>query len=157
MIRWRFILTRCTVVIAVLVLLRWGLGPVASFVTVRGIQLATGAKVEMASTRVGLFPPRVQYTDVRIADPRDGKQLRDALRADSIELVIDGNALLHRRWVAHSGRISGLQIGSKREVSGHFEQVEEIQSPSDTPSVLSQWIRGQRDQWTAEAAGWLDE
>ncbi len=85
MIRWRFVLTRFVVIVAVLVLLRWGLGPVANYVTIRGLESVTGAKVEIAKTRVGLFPPRVQYVDLHIADPRDGKEMRDAFRADSDE------------------------------------------------------------------------
>ena len=125
MIRWRFVLTRVIVVVAVLVLLRWGLGPVASYVTIHGLQKVTGAQVEIAKTRVGLFPPRVQYADVRIADPREDKEMRDAFRADAIDLVIDGDALLHRRWVARDGRITGLQIGARRETSGHIEAADE--------------------------------
>ncbi len=124
MIRWHFVLTRLIIIVAVLALLRWGLGPVANYVTIRGLEGATGAKVEIAKTRVGLFPPRVQYVDVRIADPRDDKEMRDAIRADSIDLVIDGDALLHRRWVAREGRISGLQIGARRDTSGHIAGVE---------------------------------
>ena len=81
MIRWRFVLTRLIVIIAVLMLLRWGLGPVANFLTVRGLETVTGAKVEIAKTRVGLFPPRVQYVGFQIADPRAGKQMRDMFRA----------------------------------------------------------------------------
>lgn len=140
MIRWRFVLSRLAIVVAVLALLRWGLGPVASYVTTRSLQTATGAKVEVGKVRVGLFPPRVQYIDVHIADPRDDKQMRDAIHADSIELAIDGDALLHRRWVASDGRITGLQIGSERETSGHLASDEYVEASSDGPSMLSQLI-----------------
>ena len=47
MIRWRFVITRLVVIAVVLMLLRWGLGPVVSYITVRGIESATGAKVEI--------------------------------------------------------------------------------------------------------------
>ena len=46
MIRWRFVFTRLLIVIAVLALLRWGMGPVAQYVTVRGLETATGSKVD---------------------------------------------------------------------------------------------------------------
>ena len=107
MIRWRYVSTRLFVLLAVLMLLRWGLGPVANFLTIRGLQSITGAKVEIAQTRVGMFPPRVHYTDLRVADPRSDKQMRDVVRAESVNLVIDGDALMHRRWVARDGRITG--------------------------------------------------
>lgn len=146
MIRWRFVLTRLIVLIAALVLLRWGLGPVVSYVTARAIQSATGARVDIAKTRVGLFPPRVQYVDVQVADPRDGKEMRDAFRADSIDLVIDGDALMHRRWVASDGRITGLQIGAQRDTSGKLETVASDQSADDGPSMLSQLLGTQADK-----------
>ena len=138
MIRWRFVLTRLLIGVAVLMLLRWGLGPVVSYITVQGLQLTTGARAEIAETRVGLFPPRVQYLDVAVADPRGGKEMRDAFRAETIDLVIDGNALLHRRWVASDGRITGLQIGSHRETSGHFDaEPVEPKEIDAGPSMLS--------------------
>ncbi len=151
MIRWRFVLTRLIIIVAVLVLLRWGLGPVANYVTIRGLEGATGAKVEIAKTRVGLFPPRVQYVDVRIADPRDDKEMRDAIRADSIDLVIDGDALLHRRWVARDGRITGLQIGARRETSGHIAGVDEPADRSDGPSMLSRLLGATTDKLADQA------
>jgi uncharacterized protein (TIGR03545 family) len=150
MIRWRFVFTRLVVIIVVLALLRWGMGPVASYMTIRSIQAITGAKVEIAQANVGLFPPRVQYSDVRIADPRERKALRDAFRADAIDFVIDGDALLHRRWVAREGRMTGIQIGSTRSTSGHLEQEPEPEI-SDGPSFLSTLI-GSAGEQLAERA-----
>ncbi|MCP4887109.1 MAG: TIGR03545 family protein [Planctomycetaceae bacterium] len=150
MIRWRFVLTRLFVIAVVLMLLRWGLGPVASYMTTRSLEAMTGAKVEVAEATVGLFPPRVHYTDVRIADPRDGKHLRDAFRAESVDFVIDGDALLHRRWVAREGRISGIQIGSARETSGHKESAETVES-SEGPSFLATLV-GQATSKLSEQA-----
>jgi uncharacterized protein (TIGR03545 family) len=148
MIRWRFVLTRLIVIIAVLALLRWGLGPVASYVTVGGLETLTGAKVEIAKTRIGLFPPRVQYVDVHIADPRDGKEMRDAFRADTIDLVIDGDALLHRRWVARDGRITGLKIGARRETSGHIARLDDRDNGDDVPSMLSRLVGATTEKLT---------
>ncbi|WP_372896365.1 TIGR03545 family protein [Stieleria sp.] len=139
MIRWRFVVTRLLIVSAVLVLLGLGLGPVARYVTVLGLQSATGAKVEIGTTQVKLFPPTIRYEDFRVADPRDAKEMRDAFRADAIELALDGNAILHRRWVAREGSITGLQIGAKRDTSGHLSGDEDFEAPSlsDKPGVLS--------------------
>ena len=114
MIRWPFVLTRLLIVIAVLALLRWGMGPVAQYVAIRGLETATGSKVDINNTQVGLFPPSIQFSDVRVTDPRDGKDMRDAFRAKSINLVMDGNALLRRHWVAKQGIISGIEIGAIR-------------------------------------------
>lgn len=143
MIRWQYVVTRMLAVAAVLLLLGFGAGRVVGFVTVQGLQTATGAKVEIGETHVGLFPPRIRYQQFRVADPRDRKSLRDAFRADSIELQLDGDALLHRRWVATEGVVTGLQIGATRDSSGHFSQ-EDVESPSlsDKPGVLGLLLGG---------------
>ncbi|MCG8650837.1 MAG: TIGR03545 family protein [Pirellulales bacterium] len=158
MIRWRFVITRLVVVIAVLVLLRWGLGPVVNYVTIGSLESITGAKVEIAQTRVGLFPPRVHYFDFAVADPRADKEMRDAFRAKSIDLVIDGEALLGRRWVANNGSITGVEIGAKRETSGHDapQQDEEPVSASDSPSVLGRLLSAATDEMGRQAGAVAD-
>ena len=62
MIRWRFVLTRLLIVVAFLALLRWGMGPVAQYVTVRSLETATGSKVDIKDTQVGLFPPSIHFS-----------------------------------------------------------------------------------------------
>ncbi|QEF96802.1 hypothetical protein Mal15_08320 [Stieleria maiorica] len=148
MIRWRFVVTRLLIVAAVLVLFGVGMGPVAKYVTVQGLQAATGAKVEIGAAHVKLFPPTIRYEDFHVADPRDAKAMRDAFRADTIELALDGDAILHRRWVAREGSITGLQIGAKRDTSGHLDQPQEDASPSmsDKPGVLAGLLGGITDQ-----------
>ncbi len=128
MIRWRFVLTRLLIVVAFLALLRWGMGPVAQYVTVRSLETATGSKVDIKDTQVGLFPPSIHFSDVCVTDPRDGKEMRDAFRASSIELVMDGEALLRRRWVANRGLISGIEIGAKRNTSGQLSRLEKAET-----------------------------
>jgi uncharacterized protein (TIGR03545 family) len=151
MIRWTFVLTRLIVVVAILALLSFGLGPVVSFVTVRGIEQATGAKVEIEQTTVGLFPPSVHYTDVHVADPRDNKAMRDAVVADSLEFVIDGTALMQRRWVARTGTITGLKIGSDRATSGHLDPKFEVETDQTGPSMLDRLVGGASDQLSGTA------
>ncbi len=151
MIRWRFVLTRLIIIVVVLVLLSWGLGPVANYATIRGLESATGAKVEIGETRVGLFPPSVHYSDVHIADPRSGKEMHDAFTADSIELVLDGDALLHRRLIAREGRISGIQVGSQRSSSGHIVRQDEPVAKDSGPSIISQLLRATTDQAAQQA------
>lgn len=148
MIRWRFVVTRLLIVSAVVALLGLGMGPVASFVTVKGLQSATGAKVEIGKAKVKLFPPSIRYEHFRVADPRDNKAMRDAFRADTIELELDGEAMLHRRWVAREGSITGLQIGARRDSSGHLDRTEDFDAPSlsDKPGVLTHLLGGITDR-----------
>jgi uncharacterized protein (TIGR03545 family) len=150
MIRWRFVLTRLIIIVAVVVLLRWGVGSVARYATVRGLQAITGAKVEIASTRIGFFPPLVQFVDVAIADPSGDKEMRDVIRASGIDFAIDGDALMHRRWVAREARITGLQIGASRETSGHLAPMHRDDG-SHGPSMLSRLLAATTDGLTLQA------
>jgi len=136
MIRWRFLLTRVILVVAILMILGLGLGPMANYMTIAGLEATTGAKAEIGSARVGLFPPTIHYANVRVADPRDGKEMRDAFAADSVDLIIDGDAFLRRRWVVRQGKISGLQIGSQRETSGHYEREDDVAEDAGGPSMI---------------------
>ncbi|WP_164104600.1 TIGR03545 family protein [Candidatus Laterigemmans baculatus] len=137
MIRWRYVIVRLLVVGAVLAALRWSAGPVLQWCAVRGLQSATGAKVEIASTEVGLFPPRLQFSGVQVADPR--KEMRNAFAADRVELMIDGAALLQRRYEVLGGRISGIEIGGGRSESGRLDVVPAPPIEGSEPSLLSQW------------------
>ncbi len=158
MIRWRFVITRLLIIVAVVMLLRWGLGPVAEFATVQTIEASVGARAEIGSTQVGLFPPRIIYTDFRVADPRADKDLKDAFRADSIDFVIDGDSILHRRFIVSDAKISGIQIGTDRETSGHLPvEPDDAVEVSDGPSMLGKLfgsiggnLESQADQLLAE-------
>ncbi len=158
MIRWKFILTRVLIVAAILTLLRWGLGPAARYLTVQGVEMATGARADIARTEIGLFPPRVHYTDIRVADPRGRKEFHDLFRADLLDLEIDGEALLHRRWVVRNGRISGLEIGARRSESGHLDETGDDEQVVDAgSSLLSQLVAGTMDELGGQASALVDD
>ncbi|MFG0289908.1 MAG: TIGR03545 family protein [Rhodopirellula sp. JB044] len=140
MIRWRFLLTRVIIVVAILMILALGLGPMATYITVAGLESSTGARAEIGSAKVGLFPPSIHYADVHVADPRDGKEFRDAFVADSVDLIVDGDAFLRRRWVVRQARIAGLQIGTQRDSSGHYEDEVDITPDDNSPSVISKML-----------------
>lgn len=142
MIRWKYILSRVLVVAAVLALFHWTAGPIVGWCTVRTLQAATGAKVEIASTQIGLFPPRVNFAGLQVAHPR--KEMENIFQADSIELLIDGRALLQRRYEVAGGKISGIRIGGDRTKSGRLELVSTESADTDEPSFVArlcgQWI-----------------
>jgi len=158
MIRWRFVLTRILIVVALLALLRWGLGPVAQYLTVRSLESVTGSKVEIGETQVGLFPPSLHLSEVQIADPRDNKEMRDAFQAASIDFVMDGEALLRRRWVANDGNISGVVIGAPRQTSGHLSRLDtQATTDSSKVSILNQLVGSTADRLSNEATEVLDD
>ncbi len=138
MIRWRFVLTRVLIVVVFLLVMRWTAGPIVQYLVTRSLETATGAKVDIASTEIGLFPPRLSINGLKVADPN--KEMKNLFEAETMSFAINGNALLKRRYEVSSGRISGIQIGSQRADSGWLEVVpqEEVEE-SDGPSYLQQW------------------
>lgn len=155
MIRWRMILTRVLIVAAVLALFHWTAGPIVGWCMVRTLQTATGARVDLDSTHVGLFPPRVQFLGLQLADPR--KEMENVFQADAIELLIDGRALLQRRYEVAAGKISGIRIGSDRTESGRLEVVPAEPTESGKPSFLArlcgQWLDDARQSAEGMANG----
>src|SRR6056297_854383 len=139
MIRWRYIGIRLVVVLLVLMLLRWSANPVAQYFIVKALQGSAGAKVEVASTDLGLFPPRLLVHGLTIGDAR--KDMRNLFEAESVELMIDGSALLRRRFEIANSQISGLRVGTHRTTSGALEVVpsEDEEDESAGPSMISQW------------------
>ncbi len=139
MIRWRYIGIRLVVVLLVLMLLRWSANPVAQYFIVKALQGSAGAKVEVASTDLGLFPPRLLVHGLTIGDAR--KDMRNLFEAESVELMIDGSALLRRRFEIANSQVSGLRVGTHRTTSGALEVVpsEDEEDESAGPSMISQW------------------
>ncbi len=131
MIRWRYIIPRVFIVVAIFLVLRYTLAPVAKYLTVKAIGAATGARVDIASVDVGFFPPTLRYTAVAVANPRASKSLNNLVEAEEIQCVIDGRALLNRRYVIREARVSGLVVGGKRETDGHIDREPVVTSPSD--------------------------
>lgn len=154
MIRWSYVLPRAVIVILVVVGLRYALSPVVHYVVVQSIQAATGAKVDLETVEVGFFPPRLYGTDLQIANPKQNKALRNLASAQTVELSIDGDALLRRRFVVSTARIKGLAIDSDRMTSGHFEQVDQVES--EEPSQAMQWLSGIFNSATDAAKDQLD-
>jgi uncharacterized protein (TIGR03545 family) len=132
MIRWRYILTRVVIVVLIIVALRYTLAPIANYVTVGSIESTTDYKASVVKSHVGLFPPTVTYEGMQLTLKENPKE---KISAESVELEIDGEALLHRRYVVLDGRISGLKIGTPLAASNS-------QSSQPSPSVTgdSPWL-----------------
>ncbi len=135
MIRWRFILTRALIVVFAIVLLRFAMSPLMRFVTTDAIQTSTGATVELGRVHVGFFPPTVRYDKVNLRRPGRTDASVKELQADSIQLELDADALLHRRYVVRDGRIEGLRLDGKA-----FENALLDPQPEADRVIPTDWI-----------------
>ncbi len=156
MIRWNYLLTRLIFVGVVLILLSLGLSPLAKWMTINSLQTMTGAKVELDRVDVGIFPPRLIYHNLQIANPGEDKALRNLAAADAIELKINGRQLLARRYVIDDAKITGLKFDSDRVTSGHLEP-EARAAADDEPSFVTAWFENWIDSTTDVAKERFDE
>jgi uncharacterized protein (TIGR03545 family) len=156
MIRWKYVGFRLFVLIAVLMLLRWTAGPVAQWMVVRSLESSTGAKVEIASTEVGLFPPMLHLKGLKVADPK--REMRNAIEMEDIYLAVDGGALLKRRYEISNGRLKGIRIGTDRTESGWLEVIEEEPvEDAEGPSLIERISSSLVDDTKSQADAFVDD
>ncbi|MDB4679197.1 TIGR03545 family protein [Rhodopirellula sp.] len=141
MIRWNFIVPRVLILLLLAVTFRIGLNPAISWLTTQSLQSVFKSKVEIGATRTGLFPPRLQYEGIRIADPRKGKHRRNLFEADQINFLVDGNSLLRRRTVIKDGSVNGIVLNTERDAPGHLDRHhQQTLQTSKKSNDLSEWI-----------------
>lgn len=158
MIRWSYVLPRLIGVGLVLGFLTFGLPPLVRWLTVASLQAMIGAKVDLDRVDVGLFPPRLVYHGMSLANPSGDKSFRDLVSTEAIALHIDGAALLRRRYVVREARISGLQFDTERLESGHLDPpADEPSEPSWVASWLSGHLRSAGEMGKSQLQGWADE
>ncbi|QDV69501.1 AsmA family protein [Rosistilla carotiformis] len=122
MIRWRFLLTRVLIIVLVIALMRLALGPAVRYTAVQALQKLTGGRVDIAQTHIDLWPPRIYFEQVHIADP--SKEKEDAVQAELIEVRLQPSALVRRQWVVEKARITGLKINEARTTDGRLAATE---------------------------------
>ena len=74
MIRWKYVVPRVLIVLAVSVLLCFSLGPLLHLAIKYGGQAVTGARVELADVTVDLRHSQLILSGLRVADPTHDQQ-----------------------------------------------------------------------------------
>lgn len=160
MIRWSYVIPRLMAVVVILLLVTYGLSPLAHRLTVSTLQTLTGAKVDLERVDVGLFPPRLLYHNLALANPSGDKSMSNIASAESVELQIDGRELLSRRYVVRNARVAGLQFDSDRLTTGHWDADPDA-AEADSPSFIGNWISERLDSLGDAAEDkldrWVDE
>ncbi|WP_417747344.1 TIGR03545 family protein [Rosistilla oblonga] len=133
MIRWRYLLTRVVIVVVVIALIRLALAPAVRYTAIQALQKATGGRVDIAETHLDLWPPRIYFEQLAIADP--SKDREDAVQAELIEFRLQPSDLVRRRWVVEKARITGLKINEARTTDGRL-------APRETPVATGESFSG---------------
>jgi uncharacterized protein (TIGR03545 family) len=157
-LRWRYVLPRVAIVAAVVACVRFGLDPVLKFVIVASGETALGAKVDVADLSTSLLDGQITLSGLAATNPK--KPLRNLAKADQMQLNVDLNALLRRRFVVTSGIVRGLKFDSERATSGALEPVDPAAEADAGPSMFEPVAAAAgdaADQWLANLEGRFTE
>lgn len=77
---------------------------------------AVGAKVELDSVDLTLFPLGLEMNRLAVANPK--QPMRNALEADAIRMRFNTGWLIKRRMVIENAAVSGVSFDTKRKSSG---------------------------------------
>ncbi len=158
MLRWRYVAPRVAIVAAIVACVCFGLDPVLKFVLVASGEAALGAKVDVADLSTSLLDGQITLSGLAATNPK--KPLRNLAEADRMQLNVDFNALLRKRFVVTSGLVRGLKFDSERATSGALEPVDPAAEAEAGPSMFDPLAAAADDaanQWLASLEGRFTE
>ncbi|NOY42576.1 MAG: TIGR03545 family protein [Planctomycetes bacterium] len=154
--RWKYVVPRLILLLAVAAALRFGLDPTIRWAIVASGESAIGAKVELAEVKTSLRNGEVVFSNLAIANP--SSPLRNLLQTEEAKLQIDINALLHKRFVVNDGTVKGIEFDTDRTTSGKLAETPD--DANEGPSVFDPWLNsaGQfGEQWLDQLNGRLGQ
>lgn len=146
--RWKYVLPRAAVVVAVVLAVRFGLDPLLHWGLVAGGEAALGAKVDIGELTTSLRDGEIVVRQFAAANP--AKPMRNILEAQDLHLVVDAGQLLRNRVVVREGFIRGIRFDSPRSVSGALESTPAEENAE--PSMFDPLVTAAGDG----AAAWFD-
>ena len=150
MIRWKYVVPRLLGIAAIAGVLCISLGPVTGLLLVVVGQSATGARVDVEHVEVDLLDSQVVVSGLHVADPDHEHQ--NLFEADRIELDIDTQSALRKKFVVHEGRLTGLRIQTARTESGALTDA----AGGDSGSVFST-AKDRGEQWIDATVDTLEQ
>jgi uncharacterized protein (TIGR03545 family) len=148
-IRWSYVAPRLAAIGLLLAAVYFGLDPALRQALILGGQAALGAKVEVGELRTEWRGGRLRLSGIAAANP--SKPMRNLLQAESLEIEVDGAALLRKRLVIREGLATGLCFDGPRAVSGALDEAPPPSADAE-PSRLEPWIAAAADY----GAAWID-
>jgi uncharacterized protein (TIGR03545 family) len=81
---------------------------------------AVGAKVEIDSADLSLFPAGLKLIGLQITDPEE--PMKNAIEAARISMALDSGMLLRRKVIISEMSLDGVQLNTARKISGAIKQ-----------------------------------
>jgi uncharacterized protein (TIGR03545 family) len=154
MIRWSFVLPR-VIVVALIVPAVWlGTDPCLRWVFSAAGGRAVGAKVDIGAVAASLGQTQISLSDVQVADP--SSPMKNLFEAARVDLAMERDPLLRKRWVVQEGRISGLKFGTPRTTSGALDKLPRgFNGMFDRVPRIAGRLQVGAEQWIDTLAGLL--
>ncbi len=146
--RWKWMLPRLLLTLMIWGFLRWGLDPALRYGLVRGLQSATGARVDVATLRTSFFPPTVTIEGTAVASPR--RPGRNLFEFEQLHVRLEPDSLSHRRFVVESGEVRNLRFDTNRSDDGRLPPGEAAKSTER--SWMQEQLKEVSDQWLHQLA-----
>ncbi len=109
------------IVVLLLVLLGWALsGPALRLAVEKGGTSINGARVEVGSARLALFPLGVVLNRLQVTNPE--RPLENRVEVGRIALTLDLRALVWRKLVVREASVEGIRLNTPRRHSGAVEK-----------------------------------
>jgi uncharacterized protein (TIGR03545 family) len=94
---------------------------------------AVGAKVEINSADLSLFPAGLKLIGLQVTDPEE--PMKNAIEASRISMALDSTMLLRRKIIISEMSFDGVQLNTLRKTSGAIQQKStESSSPEQVPA-----------------------
>jgi uncharacterized protein (TIGR03545 family) len=133
--RWGYLVPRVVIVSAVWLFFTFAFDPLLRWGTVESGQQMTGAIVDVGGMRTKFFPPSIGIGHVELAN--QAEPMTNLVEFDSFRFHLDGDALMHRKFVIEEGTLTGLKWGTPRSESGQLpDQPAPDPTAEDTGSGL---------------------
>lgn len=145
MIRWKYILPRVAIFLAIGIVVVLASRPLVKWAIVHSGQSITGAKVEVGDVRLSLWKGQVELSHIEMADPRDPQ--KNLIQAKDAVIHLDPRRLLHREFVVDEATISNLQFGTPRAISGALVESNEGLDDAHFVKAVNEQLESLGDQW----------
>lgn len=153
-LRWKYVLPRLALFIALGMSVRFGLDPLLHTIIVSAGESATGAKVDLATVETSLRNGRIELRGLQAANPHSA--MRNLFEAEQTRLSIDIKALLQKRLVVRNGEINGLKFDTERNESGEIAVVVDEDAGPSALDPLVEKASAWANEWLEEAGDRLD-
>jgi uncharacterized protein (TIGR03545 family) len=156
LLHWQYSVPRVLGVIVLLMAVQYIFGLAARSVAVHSAEATFGTRLDLEHARVSLVDQQVVFSGLHLANPCRPNE--NIFEAESCELKLATEPLLHKRVVIESGRISGLRFelpdGCRLDLTQQDANLpRSIAWLNDRTDVAaSKWLDRVNDHFTPDAA-----